>query len=93
MPDPTRAAQVGGRGAQHHARAGELAAHEAGTREARDPYLEAALKPAEALTEDDRAFLLKHSFYSDPHQMIYRYPRYGELFDARNSQAETGAPR
>jgi alpha-amylase/alpha-mannosidase (GH57 family) len=59
--------------------------------EARDPYLEMALKPAESLTEDERAFLLKHSFYSDPHHMIYRYPRYGELFDARNAQAETGA--
>src|SRR5256885_981361 len=59
--------------------------------EARDPYLEMALKPAEALTEDERVFLLKHSFYSDPPQMIYRYPRYGELFDARNAQASTGA--
>jgi alpha-amylase/alpha-mannosidase (GH57 family) len=54
--------------------------------EARDPYLEVALKPAEALTESEKAFLLKHSFYSDPQQMIYRYPRYGELFDARNAQ-------
>jgi alpha-amylase/alpha-mannosidase (GH57 family) len=54
---------------------------------ARDPYLDIALKPAESLTEDERAFLLKHSFYSDPGQMIYRYPRYGELFDARNAQA------
>src|SRR5947209_316312 len=54
---------------------------------ARDPYLDIALKPSESLTEEDRAFLLKHSFYSDPGQMIYRYPRYGELFDARNAQA------
>src|SRR5215813_2415199 len=58
--------------------------------EARDPFLELALKPAESLTEDERAFLLKHSFYSDPQQMIYRYPRYGELFDARNAQTGTG---
>src|SRR4051794_8969202 len=61
--------------------------------EARDPYLAMALKPAEELTDDERAFLLKHSFYSDPQQMIYRYPRYGELFDARNSQTGTGARR
>jgi alpha-amylase/alpha-mannosidase (GH57 family) len=54
---------------------------------AHDPYLEVALKPAESLTDDERAFLLKHSFYSDPQRMIYRYPRYGELFDARNAQA------
>ncbi len=58
--------------------------------EARDPYLAVALKPAEALTEEERAFLLKHSFYSDPEKMIYRYPRYGELFDARNAQVGTG---
>jgi alpha-amylase/alpha-mannosidase (GH57 family) len=57
---------------------------------ARDPYLEMALKPAESLTGDERAFLLKHSFYSDPHRMIYRYPRYGELFDARNTQTGAG---
>src|ERR1035441_817365 len=58
---------------------------------ARDPFLALALKPAEGLTEDDRRFLLKHSFYSDPGHMIYRYPRYGELFDARNGQKNTGA--
>jgi len=46
-----------------------------------DPFLELALKPAETLTDQDRAFLLRHSFYSDPQRMIYRYPRYGELYD------------
>jgi len=54
--------------------------------EARDPFLEIALKPAETLNDEERAFLLKHSFYSDPQRMIYRYPRYGELFDARNRE-------
>ncbi|MBS1856689.1 MAG: glycoside hydrolase [Acidobacteria bacterium] len=58
--------------------------------EAHDPFLELALKPAESLTADEKAFLLKHSFYSDPHHMIHRYPRYGELFDARNTQAGGG---
>jgi len=58
---------------------------------ARDPYLEMALKPAEGLTEEERAFLPEALFYSDPHHMIYRYPRYGELFDRRNAQVETGA--
>ncbi|MGD0498056.1 MAG: glycoside hydrolase family 57 protein [Bryobacteraceae bacterium] len=53
--------------------------------EAADPFLRLALKPAEELNGEDRAFLLRHSFYSDPQRMIYRYPRYGELFDARNS--------
>ena len=58
---------------------------------ARDPFLALALKPAEALTDEDRRFLLQHSFYSDPGHMIYRYPRYGELFDARNAQIAAGA--
>src|SRR5204863_5399060 len=36
-------------------------------------------------------FLLRHSFYSDPAHMIYRYPRYGELFDSRKAQVRAGA--
>jgi alpha-amylase/alpha-mannosidase (GH57 family) len=58
--------------------------------EARDPFLALALKPAETLTPEDTEFLLRHSFYSDPGHMIYRYPRYGELFDARNAQTSAG---
>ncbi len=57
--------------------------------QAADPFLGIALKPAESLTEQDRAFLLRHSFYSDPQQMIHRYPRYSELFDMW--QAQKGA--
>jgi hypothetical protein len=38
--------------------------------EAVDPFLQLALKPAEQLTDGDRAFLLRHSFYSDPQRMI-----------------------
>ncbi len=57
--------------------------------EAADPFLQAALKPAESLTAEDRAFLLRHSFYSDPQQMIYRYPRYGELSDMWQAQKGT----
>ena len=59
--------------------------------EAADPFLDVALKPAEALSEAERAFLLRHSFYSDPQRMIYRYPRYGELFDAWQAQKGAGA--
>src|ERR1035441_6840632 len=47
--------------------------------EAADPFLAAALKPAEELDDAGRAFLLRHSFYGDPLHMIHRYPRYGEL--------------
>jgi alpha-amylase/alpha-mannosidase (GH57 family) len=57
---------------------------------AADPFLAAALKPAESLTDADRAFLLRHSFYGDARRMIYRYPRYGELFDAWNAQQASG---
>jgi alpha-amylase/alpha-mannosidase (GH57 family) len=58
---------------------------------AADPFLAMALKPAESLTDDERAFLLRHSFYSDPHRMIYRYPRYGELYDAWRAQKGAGS--
>ena len=58
--------------------------------EAIDPFLQLALKPAEELTDDERVFLLRHSFYSDPQRMIYRYPRYGELFDAWRRQQGSG---
>src|ERR1051325_8242622 len=56
---------------------------------AADPFLQLALKPAESLNSDERAFLLRHSFYSDPQQMIYRYQRYGELYDAWRAQKHT----
>src|SRR5947207_10483709 len=58
---------------------------------ARDPFLELALKPAESLNDAEKEFLLRHSFYSDPAHMIYRYPRYGELLDSRNGQHRAGA--
>jgi alpha-amylase/alpha-mannosidase (GH57 family) len=58
--------------------------------DARDPFLAVALKPAESLTQGEIEFLLHHSFYSDPAHMIYRYPRYGQLFDARNAQKSAG---
>jgi alpha-amylase/alpha-mannosidase (GH57 family) len=59
--------------------------------EARDPFLDAVLKPAEELTDADRAFLLQHSFYSDPEHMICRYPRYGEIYRAWQGQLRSGA--
>jgi alpha-amylase/alpha-mannosidase (GH57 family) len=58
-----------------------------------DPFLNLALKPAESLSEADRGFLMRHSFYSDPQRMIYRYPRYGELFDAWRAQKASGSWR
>lgn len=58
--------------------------------EAVDPFLQAALAPAESLSGENRTFLLRHSFYSDPQHMIYRYPRYGELYDAWQRQKSAG---
>jgi alpha-amylase/alpha-mannosidase (GH57 family) len=46
-----------------------------------DPFLRAALKPAEQLTEHEQSFILQYFFQANPARMIYRYPRYGELFD------------
>src|SRR5690242_2638397 len=44
-----------------------------------DPFLRAALKPAETLTLDEEAFILRYFFQANPGRLIYRYPRYGEL--------------
>jgi len=61
--------------------------------EAKDPYLACALKPAEALTFDEQAFILRNFFMANPERMIYRYPRYGELYNAwkarKNLKSET----
>jgi len=54
--------------------------------EARDPFLAVALKPAEQLTSDEQTFLLKNFFMANPARMIYRYPRYGELYNAFRAQ-------
>jgi alpha-amylase/alpha-mannosidase (GH57 family) len=50
--------------------------------QASDPFLRCALKPAEELTEEERHFILRYFFQANPSRMIYRYPRYGELFEA-----------
>lgn len=46
-----------------------------------DPFLRVALKPAEQLTEQEQAFILQYFFQANPARMVYRYPRYGELYD------------
>ncbi len=47
-----------------------------------DPFLECAVKRAQDLTESEQEFILKYFFQANATRMIYRYPRYGELFDA-----------
>ena len=54
--------------------------------EAHDPYLVAALKPAEALTEADQNFLLQQFLQPHPLHMIQALPRYASLYEARHSQ-------
>src|SRR4051812_37892226 len=54
--------------------------------EARDPFLDAALKRAEDLTEEERGFILRNFFMANPARMIQRYPRYAELHIASKAQ-------
>jgi alpha-amylase/alpha-mannosidase (GH57 family) len=49
---------------------------------AADPFLRCALKPAETLTDEEQRFLLQYFFQANPSRLIYRYPRYGELYEA-----------
>src|SRR5262249_34788831 len=67
----------------------QVAEYAAGT--AADPFLQMALKPAESLSDSERGFLLRHSFYSDRHRTISPDPRYGELFDAWHAQKNSGS--
>jgi alpha-amylase/alpha-mannosidase (GH57 family) len=47
-----------------------------------DPWLACALKPAEALSEAEQDLILRDFFVGHAPRIIYRYPRYGELYDA-----------
>ncbi|MGH9349505.1 MAG: glycoside hydrolase family 57 protein, partial [Vicinamibacterales bacterium] len=49
----------------------------------RDRHLELGLKPAEALTEDERAFCVEQFFHAHRPRMIDPYPRYAELLEKR----------
>jgi alpha-amylase/alpha-mannosidase (GH57 family) len=53
--------------------------------EARDRHLELSLKPAEALSDDERGFCVEHFFHAHKPRMIDPYPRYAELFARRGS--------
>lgn len=50
---------------------------------AQDPFLRCALKPAEQLSADEQSFILKYFFQANTGRMIYRYPRYAELYERR----------
>jgi alpha-amylase/alpha-mannosidase (GH57 family) len=55
---------------------------------ARDPFLECAAKPADTLTDAERDLILDHFFHANPEHMIYRFPRFGELYEARRAQKD-----
>ena len=60
-----------------------------------DPFLRAALKPAEELTQEERSFILQVFLSCESGRLIYRYPRYGELYYAlarRGTQSERLSP-
>jgi alpha-amylase/alpha-mannosidase (GH57 family) len=50
---------------------------------ASDPFLDVASIPAEDLTESQRNFMLRYLFQANVEKMIYRYPRFRELYENR----------
>src|SRR5579862_2326976 len=50
---------------------------------ARDRYLELGLKAADALTGDERVFIVQNFFHAQRQRMIDIYPRYAELLARR----------
>ena len=60
---------------------------------ARDRHLELGLKPADALSEDERAFCVEQFFHAHRPRMIDPYPRYAELFEKRSANGPGLSPR
>jgi alpha-amylase/alpha-mannosidase (GH57 family) len=56
---------------------------------ARDRFLELGLKPADALTPDDAAFMREHFFHAQRERMIEIYPRYADLCARRGGPLTT----
>jgi alpha-amylase/alpha-mannosidase (GH57 family) len=51
--------------------------------EASDAFFDCAVMPAESLTTAQRAFAIRYFFQANVGRMIYRYPRYAELYEKR----------
>jgi alpha-amylase/alpha-mannosidase (GH57 family) len=60
---------------------------------ASDPFLECALEPAENLNEAQRNFIFKYFFQAQVERIIYRYPRYRDLYERRHERFTTGELR
>jgi alpha-amylase/alpha-mannosidase (GH57 family) len=56
--------------------------------EAQDRHLALGLKPADALTDDERAFCVENFFHAHKPRMIDPFPRYAELFAKRGSSGK-----
>lgn len=61
--------------------------------QALDRHLELGLKPADALSEDERAFCVEHFFDAHRQRMIDPHPRYAELLAKRGPGAGGLSPR
>ena len=59
---------------------------------AHDRFLEAGLKPADELNEDDVRFIVTNFFHAQRQRLIDSYPRYAELLALRGNDVRT-APR
>jgi alpha-amylase/alpha-mannosidase (GH57 family) len=51
---------------------------------ASDPFLDCAVMPAEDLSESQRIFMRRYFFQANLGRMIYRYPRYREIYESRD---------
>jgi len=62
---------------------------------AADPFFDCAVRPAQDLSEAELEFALRYFFQANASRLIYRYPRYGELYDAwqKSGQNPQGARR
>ena len=61
--------------------------------EAFDRHLALGLKPADALSEDERAFCVENFFHAHGPRMIDPFPRYAELLARRRNHGQGLSPR
>jgi len=61
--------------------------------EAVDRHLALGLKPADSLSEDERAFCVENFFHAHKPRMIDPFPRYAELLARRGSNGKGLSPR
>lgn len=55
-------------------------------RMASDPFFDCAIVPAEDLSEAQHAFAMRYFFQANVGRMIYRHPRYAELYERRQEK-------